>query len=219
MGKKAAPEQEKENKKEKILKAAIDEFIEYGFFGARTHRIAKIAGVNKALLHYYFSSKQKIYEQVLDEVTELILDKINKIEDDDKNIRKKIEEILDVYIDIFNNNRDYARMLIYEVIRGGKEIRKILIKKLGRIPFNPISGKLYRYFDKKIKQGELKKCNIFQLVISIVSQIAPIYVAREILKDIALGFGIEKLLFEKMVMERKKFVLELTLNGISNKKE
>ncbi|MCX8093372.1 MAG: TetR/AcrR family transcriptional regulator [Candidatus Goldbacteria bacterium] len=208
-----------QNSKEKILKAAIDEFIEYGFFGARMHRIAKTAGVNKALLHYYFSSKQKLYEHVLDEVTEIILSKINKIENDEKNIQEKIEELLDVYIDIFKNNRDYARMLVYEVIRGGKEIRKILIKKLNRIPFNPVNGKIYNYFKKKIKSGEIKKCNIFQLIISIISQIAPIYVGKEILKDVACGFGIEKLIFEKMVNERKKFVLELTLNGILNKKE
>ncbi len=205
--------------KEKILKAAIDEFIEYGFFGARMHRIAKMAGVNKALLHYYFLSKQKIYEQVLDEITELILDKISKIENDDKSIKQKIEEILDVYTEVFYYNRDYARMLIYEVIRGGREIKKILMKKLYRIPFNPVNGKIYNYFKKKIKQGEMKKCNILQLIISIVSQIAPIYIAREILKDIAFGLGIDKLLFEKMVKERKNFVLELTLNGISNRKE
>ena len=214
---------QKENKarsaKEKILKSAIDEFIEYGFFGARMHRIAKTAGVNKALLHYYFSSKQKMYEQVLDEVTEIILDKINKIEDDDKDIRDKITEILDVYVEVFNNNRDYARMLVYEVIREGKEIRKILIRKLHRIPFNPLNGKIYNYFRKKIKQGEMKKCDILQLIISIVSQIAPIYVAKEIFKDIAGGMGIGKMIFEKMVKDRKKFVLELTLNGILNRKE
>jgi len=65
----------------------------------------------------------------------------------------------------------------------------------------------------------MKKCDILQLIISIVSQIAPIYVAKEIFKDIAGGMGIGKVIFEKMVKDRKKFVLELTLNGILNRKE
>lgn len=49
-----------------ILEAALHEFSSYGFAGARTNRIADAAGVNKALLYYYFDSKEKLYHAALD---------------------------------------------------------------------------------------------------------------------------------------------------------
>ena len=53
--------------KSRILAAALGEFADRGFAGARTQRIAEAAGVNKQLLFYYFGSKQGLYEAVLAE--------------------------------------------------------------------------------------------------------------------------------------------------------
>jgi AcrR family transcriptional regulator len=55
---------EHEDTKKKILLAAKKEFAEKGFSGARMSSIAKNAGVNQALLHYYFSGKTNIYINV-----------------------------------------------------------------------------------------------------------------------------------------------------------
>src|SRR5436190_23988420 len=51
-----------------ILKAAVREFAREGVAGARTDAIARSAGVNKALLYYYFKDKEALYQSVLDEV-------------------------------------------------------------------------------------------------------------------------------------------------------
>ncbi len=53
--------------KHSIVEAALSEFGEYGFAGARTDRIAKRAGVNKQLIYYYFGSKQRLFESVAGE--------------------------------------------------------------------------------------------------------------------------------------------------------
>jgi AcrR family transcriptional regulator len=53
------------NSSQKILEAAINEFTEYGFEGARVARIAKKAGVSQALLYYNFGSKQAIMDEIL----------------------------------------------------------------------------------------------------------------------------------------------------------
>ncbi len=206
--------QKNKNTKEIILRAAIDEFIEYGFYGARMQRIADSADVNKAMIHYYFKNKQNIYETALDHVAELIIEKLGKIKDDDSPVEEKISEIMDVYIEIFEKHHDYMRMMIYEVIRGGREARKIIMKKMHRIPFNPATGKVYKYFKRKAKKGEIKKVNIFQLIISIVSQIAPVYFGKAIFRDAAGAIGIEKPVFNKMVKQRKKFVITLIMEGI-----
>src|SRR5208282_1818688 len=64
MGSRGQPEESRAA----ILRAAVAEFAEYGIDGARTDRIARAAGVNKALLYYYFKDKGALYEAVLDDV-------------------------------------------------------------------------------------------------------------------------------------------------------
>ena len=49
---------------EKILEAAKEVFMKYGLYGARMQDIADTAGINKALLHYYFRSKEKLFDAV-----------------------------------------------------------------------------------------------------------------------------------------------------------
>lgn len=58
---------ENSSTQEKILQAAIDEFSEYGFDGARVARIAKRAGVSQALLYYNYPSKQAILDEIIQE--------------------------------------------------------------------------------------------------------------------------------------------------------
>src|SRR5205807_2210344 len=64
LGTRARPEQTRAA----ILNAALGEFAESGLAGARTDAIARAAGVNKALLYYYFGDKEKLYGAVLDHV-------------------------------------------------------------------------------------------------------------------------------------------------------
>ena len=60
------------NKEQAILEAAEREFIVKGFAGARTTSIAEAAGVTHAMLHYYFRTKEQLFERILDEKMRLM---------------------------------------------------------------------------------------------------------------------------------------------------
>ena len=60
------------NKEQEILEAAEREFIAKGFAGARTTSIAEAAGVTHAMLHYYFRTKEQLFERILDEKMRLM---------------------------------------------------------------------------------------------------------------------------------------------------
>jgi TetR/AcrR family transcriptional regulator len=66
-GKKAQEKKDPKTPEERILFAATEEFAAKGFFGARTQAVADAAGVNKAMLHYYFQSKENLYSEVIKE--------------------------------------------------------------------------------------------------------------------------------------------------------
>ena len=210
--KKTGPKEQ--NTKQTILKSAISEFIEYGYYGARMQSIANRAKVNKAMIHYYFRNKETIYKEVLNTVFDVLLEKLNKIPDAPVKPEKKIEQIMDVYIEMLEQYHDYARMVLYEIIRGGKEVRNILVKSIHKIPFNPVSGKIYKYFKNEIKKGAMKKVDVFQLIVSIIIQIAPVFFIKETFADVAGAMGIDRILLKKMIKERKKFVIELIMDGI-----
>ena len=55
----------KPDSRTKIFEAAIDEFSEFGFAGARVDRIAHQAGINKAMIYYHFDSKKKLYQAII----------------------------------------------------------------------------------------------------------------------------------------------------------
>lgn len=60
------------NREDAILRAAEREFLAKGFEGARTTSIAEAAGVTHAMLHYYFRTKEQLFERILDEKLQLM---------------------------------------------------------------------------------------------------------------------------------------------------
>lgn len=208
MSKKEDPTKELKAK-ERILKAASDEFVEYGYYGARTQRIADRAKVNKALLHYYFSSKENIYEQVLRTVFGILIERINAIDFENGGKTEKVmEEILNVYEKMFDEYRSHLKLMVYEVISGAKHMPKIIMENFSKIPFNPVNGKLYKYLNKEMKEGRMKKVNIYQFLISFIVQLAPVYMVKPMAEDIAGKIGFDRLIVGKFVKDRKKYIMD-----------
>lgn len=200
--------------KERIFKAAIEEFIEYGYYGARTQRIADSAKVNKALLHYYFGSKEKVYSEVLNTVADEVVKNLSRISDEPVPVEKKLEQIMDAYIKIFTEHHNYVRLLVYEVIRGGEHMKKVIMSHIRDFPMNPVTGKLYKYFEQQMKAGKIRKVNIFHLFLSAVVQVAPVYFAKTIAGGIFEGVGLDRIVLDRFVAERKDFVLKLMMEGL-----
>lgn len=200
--------------KDRILNAAIDEFVENGFYGARTQAIADRAKVNKAMLHYYYTSKEKIYETVLRKVFEILIEKLSVIEEGGDNVEKTIEEIIDAYVSIFIEHARYFKLVLYEIIRGGGKLIPIAAENIGKIPLNPVTGKLHAYFKKAAKQGKIREIGPMHIFISAIAQMAPVYFAKEIFDRHGSLLGLNKVMIDKFVKERKKVVMEIMMDGI-----
>jgi TetR/AcrR family transcriptional regulator len=198
--------------KDRILKAAIEEFVEYGYYGARTQRMADRAKVNKAMLHYYFTSKENIYEQVLQTVAGAIFERLSGLSDEPMEPREKMSRIIDVYIDVFTNYGEYMKLVLYEIMRGGDIFKKVIFSKAKHIV--PTFMKINRYFKNEMKKGTIRKFSVLHLLISMISQIAPVYVGRQIIDKMGGVMGAGKFVSEALISERKKFVLDLIMNGI-----
>ena len=92
---------------QRILDAAHRIFIKRGTAGARMQEIADEAGVNKALLHYYFRSKSRLADAVFHRIAKDIFARLSEAAGSDMELEEKVRRIIDIYLDQLS--RRYGR--------------------------------------------------------------------------------------------------------------
>ncbi|MDH5716694.1 MAG: TetR/AcrR family transcriptional regulator [Spirochaetia bacterium] len=158
--------------KEKILAAAKTEFAEKGYAGARMNAIAEKAAVNKAMLHYYFNSKENLYSFML----QTLFKTDTKIKENEflSNIKEKLSEWEKLYIAVFFMINVYMevidpelhRIMAWEMAEGRKRFSKFAKNFL--IPRLEV---MESCIQRGVKNGEFKTSNSILVVIDIISLI------------------------------------------------
>jgi AcrR family transcriptional regulator len=100
---------------EKILEAAKDVFMKYGLYGARMQDIANTAGINKALLHYYFRSKEKLFDAVFDGALEKYFSQMTVIGDKSLPIKERLMQYVDNMFEFFTEYPQMSMFIIKEI--------------------------------------------------------------------------------------------------------
>jgi TetR/AcrR family transcriptional regulator len=112
--------------KDRILLAARKEFSEMGFSGARMDAIARGAGSNKAMLFYYFSSKEKLYHTILREVMGEFFTKIRDLLAQELAPAAFMEKFPKLYIELFARHPDFVRIVAFDLIHNPENICAIM---------------------------------------------------------------------------------------------
>lgn len=111
--------------RERILKAADRVFGEMGFDAATVRKIADISKTNKALIHYHFSSKEGLFESVLDQYFEELSRNLHAALISDRPLSERIIRMFDGYIDFLEKNRNFVH-IIHREINGGKQMERVI---------------------------------------------------------------------------------------------
>lgn len=110
--------------KEKILDSADTLFGESGFDATTTREIAEKSGVNKALIHYHFKSKETLLQKVLERHYERLANTLQGPLEREGDVRSKILDLIDVYVDFLNQNLNFCKIVQRES-GGGKNKDRI----------------------------------------------------------------------------------------------
>jgi len=123
--------------KQRILKSAVKEFAKHGFWGARASRIAKGAGINKAMIFYYFSSKENLYRVIIEDTLKDLLRDVQKtiIKTDDP--EKLFEVFPEAYIRFFSKNRFLAKIIIHDLVQNPDHISTIIAEIFKHASYKP----------------------------------------------------------------------------------
>ena len=206
--------EEKKKTEEKIIDIAEDVFVKEGFNGARMQTIADKAGINKALLHYYYRSKQKLFYAVFARLTPKLFRPILGIIYEDIPFFEKIEKFVYRYIDEITSRNPYLPLfIISELERNTEEVTKIMVKAIDSRGISPIEV-FKRDVEREIAQGNIIPIDHKQLFISILSMAIFPFIGRPLIVKLA-NFTDEE--FSDFIQERKKFVSEFVINSIKIK--
>lgn len=160
--------QEKQSKEQQILAAAEQEFLTRGYDGARTTSIAQAAGVTHAMLHYYFRTKEQLFERIVDEKFETMSHSMFAIMGDPSlPIVERIKGGIEAHFDFVAQNPLLPRFVINEII-SRPERYNVLYKRLGAIIDNVYRG-LQSEINRSAERGEIERVEIKMLFISIMS--------------------------------------------------
>lgn len=194
---------------EQILNAAKKVFIRKGFDGARMQEIADEAGINKALLHYYYRSKDKLFDAIFTEAFGQFLPKMSAVIAFEKNLFKFIEVFISAYIDMLSRNPHLPLFVLHEMSRDPSRFVKMM-KQQGIKP-----EYIFRMIQNESKKGNIKKIKPQHLMANIIGMCVIPFAAKPLMMGVM--FNYDEKAYDQFLKERKKEVCEFVINSIRKK--
>jgi TetR/AcrR family transcriptional regulator len=136
--------------KERIIKAAIEEFSAKGFDGARVDEVSRRSGVNKTLIYHYIGNKDRLFIAALEATYQTIRERQRDFMagrlPPDEGVRQLAQLLMAIWVE----HQEFGRLLATENFLGGKHIRK---SKAIRQMYNPLVDTLSNLMERGVQQG------------------------------------------------------------------
>ena len=192
---------------ERILAAAKKVFMTKGMVGARMQDIADEAGINKALLHYYFKDKEKLFELIFLEEALKFFPKINMIFQSELPLFEKIEKFVNEYIDEMVENPYLPWFVMNEINRDPDQFMYKIWGK-GNLP-KP--AKFLEQIEQEVKKGTIKRISPLHLLLNLLSMTIFPFVAKPM---IIRNLKMDELQFRQAIEERRKEIPRFIIDSI-----
>lgn len=203
------PKQKDKNTENKILAAAECIFQKKGMDGARMQEIADEAGINKAMLHYYYRSKQLLFEAVFKKAFSMLAPQLNRILNDDSSVEDKIRGFSFNYITFISEHPYLPNFIIQELNKNPD----FFLSLKNQQEF-PNLEKFKNQVVNEVQKGILKPIKAEQLFINIISLNAFPFIGESLIKGIA---NIDDVSYNMLIEERKTKVADFIIDAIKTK--
>lgn len=193
-----------------ILDAAVAVFTRKGFAAARTEEIAREAGINRALLHYYYRDKQTMFDLIFEKrFSEFFKGLFVIFDADNISLFEKIRRMIDHEITTLLKHPDLPRFVITEVAHQPERLF-IYGQKMGLNPRIMIAG-FEDLVKKEVEAGTIKPVNGRTLLINIMSLCIYPFVASPVIRTM---MQLNDSDFVQLMENRKQEIYELIVNSL-----
>lgn len=186
-----------------ILDAARTVFVRCGTAGARMHEIADEAGVNQALLHYYFRTKDGLSEAVFREVAGRLVPAIVRLLGSDEPIEAKVERFVHLYIDTVRQSPFLPGYILSELHHNPKRLPAMALELAGTAPA-PMAEALVKRLGAQLKEraasGTMRPISPDQFLVNVLGLCVVPFVARPML---TVAFGMDDRAFDRFLDKRR----------------
>ena len=187
------------NSEERIKVAARKVFHQKGYAGTRTRDIAEEAGINHAMVNYYFRSKEKLFQIVMIETMTYFFQGISAIlNQETTSLEQKIEQVVAKYIDLLLEEPELPTFVFNEVRTNPEPF----------IENSPIykalqNSVLARQYAEAVARGEVSEPNLLHMVLNVISLVIFPFITQPIL--IVLN-KMDNEQYKTLMLERKKLI-------------
>lgn len=190
----------------KILEAAKKIFQKQGFAGARMQEIADKAGINKSMVHYYFRSKDKLFQQVFQSSVREFFPVIFEVLNADLGLVRKVEKLVETYYNLFKEHPHLPRFIIHEMNQHPQRFKQFM---------NNIDLKIPVYFIKQIQAevnaGTMKEINPRDFIINTIGLCVFPLIARPMIETV---FEMNDEQYRQYLDQRKNDLPKFILNAV-----
>ena len=188
---------------QKILDAAQLVFTRRGTAGARMAEIAKEAGVNQALLHYYFRSKERLSTAVFQQIAGRIFPALAETLAADGALYEKVDRLVTLYLDSLSRSPFLAAYIIAELHHHPERVEQLMSRAMGAKPkgvLSPLLRKLGAQIDAEVVAGTMRPIAPEEFAVNLVSLCIFPFAARPMLRIV---FGMDDDAFARFIEQRK----------------
>ena len=183
---------------EKIKQAARKLFTEKGFDAVKTRDIAAEAGINLALLNYYFRSKQKLFDIVMIENFERFVQQLIPVFSDKKlTVEEVYAQVTARYIDMLKSNPGLPFFIMNQMRSNSPKLDEIRQKMKG------VRAGFLSQVEKGMNEGKINKMNMTHLMMNFMGLVIFPFVAQDMMKRVN---GLDQKQFDELMEERKELV-------------
>jgi TetR/AcrR family transcriptional regulator len=198
---------------QRIYEAARRVFLQKGLDGARMQEIADEAAINKALLHYYFRTKEKLFEGIFNEVIQRISSGLESTFEKDMDVMGRIYAMVDIYIDVLSENRYLPLFVLNEMSHNPEKFAAVFVQHV---------AVHMRKFILQIKEeamtGKIRTIHPIHLLLNVLGLIifpfAMLPIMVRIVDKIGTDTEIPEINMDSFLKERKKIVYEFIENAL-----
>lgn len=202
--------------RERILKAAITVFSEKGRFGARMEEIAAKAEINKAMLYYYYSTRENLYRETVQYVMTgnllRIFTKIAPLLANNTDPVEALKGIVAIYFEVFSAEKKFTKLLLELVATNPEELQDAVKAIKAKLQLN-IPSNFLMFLEDAMQKQIFRRIDPIHFLLNVLSMTMFYFFGAPVIKAM-LDLHIED--EQQFLRERQAAIIDLILHGVIN---
>jgi TetR/AcrR family transcriptional regulator len=199
---------------QRILEAAHAVFLRLGTAGARMDEIAKEAGVNHALLHYYFRTKERLAEAVFRQAAQELLPAVIKILGSTIDLDAKVARVVQLELDHLSRTPHLPGYILSELNHHPERARQLIAALTGMTPEEArpkLLTALRQQIEERVLAGAMAPITPEQFVVNLISLCIFPFAARPLITGL---LGLDQVGFARFIDQRRQLLAPFFLRAL-----